>query len=323
MTPGEPAGVGPELTCRLAMQGHAADIVVIADPELLSRTAVQLGLTLQIEPFDATWTQSSRPGHLRVLAEPLCQPEVPGHPAAENASYVLNCLEQASRLCLSGRADGLITGPLQKASINAAGIAFTGHTEFLASRATTPVLMLLTAPQLRVALVTTHLPLANVAAAITTQRLREKLLILNTSLQRDFGLSKPRIAVLGLNPHAGEDGHLGKQEIEIISPILDTLRGQGLHLLGPLPADTAFLPAMRKHYDAVLAMYHDQALPVLKAEAFAAAVNITLGLPYVRTSVDHGTALDLVGRGCADPSSLFAACDAATTMVTQRLRPEP
>ncbi len=322
LTPGEPAGVGPELACRLAMQEHAADIVAIADPGLLSRTAAQLGLDLQIEPFNMAWKQSSRPGHLQVLAEPLCQLEVPGHPAAENASYVLNCLEQASRLCLSGRADALVTGPLQKASINAAGVAFSGHTEFLASRAAVPVLMLLTAPQLRVALTTTHLPLANVAAAITTQRLREKLLILNASLQRDFGLAEPRIAVLGLNPHAGEDGYLGKQEIEIIAPVLDTLRGQGLHLLGPLPADTALLPAMRKHYDAVLAMYHDQALPVLKAEAFASAVNITLGLPYVRTSVDHGTALDLAGRGCADPSSLMAACHTATTMVTRRLRPE-
>ncbi len=323
LTPGEPAGIGPELACRLAMQEHAADIVAIADPELLSRTAAQLGLTLQIEPFDTTWTQSSRPGHLQVLAEPLCQLEVPGHPTPDNAPYVLNCLQQASYLCLNGHADGLVTGPLQKASINAAGIAFSGHTEYLASRAAVPVLMLLAAPQLRVALATTHLPLAQVVAAITTQRLREKLLILNTSLQDDFGLPEPRIAVLGLNPHAGEDGHLGKQEIEIITPVLDALRSQGLHLLGPLPADTAFIPAMRKHYDAVLAMYHDQALPVLKAEAFDTAVNITLGLPYVRTSVDHGTALDLAGQGCADLSSLLAACDTAITMVIRRLQYRP
>ncbi|NMW25203.1 4-hydroxythreonine-4-phosphate dehydrogenase PdxA, partial [Rhodanobacter denitrificans] len=220
--------------------------------------------------------------------------------------------------CMAGRYDAVVTAPLQKSSINDAGIRFSGHTEFFAERAHADVVMMLASPELRVALVTTHLPLAAVPAAITPAALTRTLRIVHAELQRKFGIAEPRIAVLGLNPHAGEGGHLGHEEIDTLIPVLNALRGEGMHLLGPLPADTAFVPAQRSRYDAVLAMYHDQALPVLKSEAFDRTVNLTLGLPFIRTSVDHGTALDLAGSGSANPASLIAAANMALALVRRR-----
>jgi 4-hydroxythreonine-4-phosphate dehydrogenase len=219
---------------------------------------------------------------------------------------------------MQGRYDAIVTAPLQKSSINDAGHAFSGHTEFFAEHAHADVVMMLASPQLRVALATTHMSLASVPAAITRDALTRTLRILHAELRVKFGLDDPRIAVLGLNPHAGESGHLGREEIDTVIPVLERLRGEGLSLLGPLPADTAFVPAQRLRYDAVLAMYHDQALPVLKSEAFDGTVNLTLGLPYIRTSVDHGTALDLAGTGQADPASLIAAVKMAITLVQRR-----
>jgi 4-hydroxythreonine-4-phosphate dehydrogenase len=231
---------------------------------------------------------------------------------------VLATLTEAADGCLAGRYAAVVTAPLQKASINDAGIPFSGHTEFFAGRAGVEVVMMLASPQLRVALATTHLPLHAVPAAITAGTLERTLRIVHGELRDKLGLAEPRIAVLGLNPHAGEGGHLGREELDVIEPTLARLRAQGMQLLGPLPADTAFVPAQRTRYDAVLAMYHDQALPVLKSEAFDRTVNLTLGLPFIRTSVDHGTALDLAGTGKADPSSLIAAARMALELAASR-----
>jgi 4-hydroxythreonine-4-phosphate dehydrogenase len=231
---------------------------------------------------------------------------------------VLDMLALAADGCLRGAFDAVVTGPVQKSSINEAGIAFSGHTEFFAERAGSEVVMMLASPDLRVTLATTHLSLSAVPAAVTAQLLERTLRIVSGSLRSLYGLTRPRIAVLGLNPHAGENGHMGREEIDIIIPLLERLRGEGMDLIGPLPADTAFVPAMRHRYDAVLAMYHDQALPVLKSEAFDSTVNVTLGLPFIRTSVDHGTALDLAGLGLADPASLFAASRLAIVFANHR-----
>ena len=318
LTPGEPAGVGPELLVRLAHQPLAADLVACADPDLLRRAAQRLGFELELATDDGRPIARREPGRLRLLPVHLAHPEIPGQLDLRNAGYVLETLARASDACARGDHAALVTGPVHKAVINDAGFAFTGHTEFFAARTASDVLMLLVGSRLRVALATTHLPLAAVPAAITPERLRRALGVLHAGLRQDFGIAQPRIAVLGLNPHAGEDGHLGREELEVIAPLLDALRGQGMHLLGPLPADTAFTPATRARYDAVLAMYHDQALPVLKSEAFDTGVNVTLGLPYVRTSVDHGTALDIAGLGRADASSLIAAADMALDLVARR-----
>jgi 4-hydroxythreonine-4-phosphate dehydrogenase len=231
---------------------------------------------------------------------------------------VLSTLRLAADGCMDGSFAGVVTGPVQKATINDAGIAFSGHTEFFAERAHADVVMMLASPELRVALATTHLPLSAVPAAITRDALDQVLRIVHRELRDKFGFAQPRIGVLGLNPHAGEGGHLGREELDTIIPLLDVLRGEGMALLGPLPADTAFVPSQRDRYDAVLAMYHDQALPVLKSEAFDRTVNLTLGLPFIRTSVDHGTALDLAGTGKADPSSLIAAANMALDLVRRR-----
>ena len=318
LTPGEPAGVGPELLVRLAHYPLAADLVACADPDLLRRAAQRLGFDLELATDDGRPIARREPGRLRLLPVHLAHPEIPGQLDLRNAGYVLETLARASDACARGDHAALVTGPVHKAVINDAGFAFTGHTEFFAARTASDVLMLLVGSRLRVALATTHLPLAAVPAAITPERLRRALGVLHAGLRQDFGIAQPRIAVLGLNPHAGEDGHLGREELEVIAPLLDALRGQGMHLLGPLPADTAFTPATRARYDAVLAMYHDQALPVLKSEAFDTGVNVTLGLPYVRTSVDHGTALDIAGLGRADASSLIAAADMALDLVARR-----
>lgn len=312
LTPGEPAGIGPDLLVTLAQEGFAEPLVVIADPALLLERAERLALPLQVLPPDAA---PSPAGALRVLPVTLAARAVPGQPDTRNAPYVLQTLRIAVEGCRSGRFSGLVTGPVHKAVINAAGIPFSGHTEFLAEATGTPrVVMMLATPGLRVALATTHLPLKDVPAAIQPAALGETLRILHAALRERFGIPAPRILVAGLNPHAGEGGYLGREEIDVIIPCLETLRAEGLRLEGPLPADTLFTPRHLDTADAVLAMYHDQGLPVLKHAGFGNAVNVTLGLPIVRTSVDHGTALDLAGRGGADTGSLRYALQVAREM---------
>ena len=319
LTAGEPAGVGPELLVRLAATSLAANFVAITDRALLERAAMRCGTKLSlIDDDDDRDVEARPPGTLRVRHVPLAIDEVPGHPDPRNARHVLATLTEAADGCLDGRYAAVVTAPLQKSSINDAGIPFSGHTEFFAMRSHAEVVMMLASPELRVALATTHLPLRAVSAAIDSVSLERTLRIVHAELRAKFGFAEPRIAVLGLNPHAGENGHIGREEIETIIPVLEDLRRQGMRLLGPLPADTAFVPAQRQHYDAVLAMYHDQALPVLKSEAFDRTVNLTLGLPFIRTSVDHGTALDLAGSGKADPSSLIAAANMALDLVARR-----
>jgi 4-hydroxythreonine-4-phosphate dehydrogenase len=317
LTAGEPAGVGPELLVRLAATSLAANFVAITDRALLERAAARCGTAITLVDDDGGDIETRSAGNLRVRHIPLAIEETPGHPDPRNAQHVLATLDEAARGCSSGRYAALVTAPLQKSSINDAGVPFSGHTEFFAAHSHAEVVMMLASPELRVALATTHLPLHAVSAAISTTSLERTLRIVHEELRAKFGFIQPRIAVLGLNPHAGENGHLGREEIDTIIPVLEKLRQQGMHLLGPLPADTAFVPAQRKHYDAVLAMYHDQALPVLKSEAFDRTVNLTLGLPFIRTSVDHGTALDLAGSGKADPSSLIAAANMALDLVSR------
>jgi 4-hydroxythreonine-4-phosphate dehydrogenase len=307
-TPGEPAGIGPDLCALVAQQSHPFELVAVADPTVLEQRAASLGLPLRCEPHDgASRPRPSEPGRIAVLPVPLAVPVVVGRPDTANAPYVLETLRRAARECVTGRASALVTGPVHKAVINDAGVPFSGHTELLAELAGGDPVMMLACPGLRVALVTTHLPLADVPSAITPARLERVVRILHRDLVRRFGLPTPRILVCGLNPHAGEGGHLGREEIEVIGPVLARLRGEGVRLDGPVPADTAFTPPRLATADAVLAMYHDQGLPVLKHLGFGRAVNVTLGLPIVRTSVDHGTALDLAGTGRADPGSLLEA----------------
>jgi 4-hydroxythreonine-4-phosphate dehydrogenase len=315
LTPGEPAGIGPDLAVALAQRPRRVPLVCIADPTLLEARAAQLQQPLRIQLCEADHLSESiysGDGQLSVLPVSLRSAVTPGKLEVRNASYVLDTLRLAARLCGDGTLRGLVTGPVQKSIINAAGIAFSGHTEFLAEHAGVPrVVMMLATSGLRVALATTHLPLSVVPSAITRELLHEVLTILDHDLRVRFNIARPRILVAGLNPHAGEDGHLGREEIEVITPALDAERARGMDLLGPLPADTLFTPKYLEQADAVLAMYHDQGLPVLKYKGFGQAVNITLGLPYLRTSVDHGTALDLAGSGRADPGSLFYAIDVA------------
>ncbi|HET7269120.1 MAG TPA: 4-hydroxythreonine-4-phosphate dehydrogenase PdxA [Oleiagrimonas sp.] len=316
LSAGEPAGIGPELVARLAATPLAADLVAVSDRELIERAATRCGLDITISDDDGDTLTRREPGHLRLRHVPLRATETPGTLDTRNAFHVLNVLATAADGCLDGSFDAMVTAPVQKSVINDAGERFTGHTEFLAARAGCDVVMMLASDSLRVTLATTHLPLAKVSAAITRETITQTLRIVHHDLTHRFGLEQPRIAVLGLNPHAGEGGHLGNEEIDTIIPALDALRDDGMHLLGPIPADTAFIPAQRRHYDAVLAMYHDQALPVLKSEAFESTVNITLGLPFIRTSVDHGTALDLAGSGRADASSMLAAARLATRLAS-------
>ena len=316
LTPGEPAGVGPDLLVRLVQERQEARIVAVADPELLAGRATDLGLPLRCIDFDPKAAEVSSPaGSLRVLRVPLRAPAKPGHLDARNAPYVLDTLRIACDGCLSGTFDALVTGPVHKGIINEAGLPFTGHTEFLAERCGTEPVMLLATPGLRVALATTHLPLREVSAAITASQLGRVIEILHGDLCNRFGVARPRILVCGLNPHAGEGGHLGREEIEVLEPTLERLRARGWDLVGPLPADTAFVPERLRGADAVLCMYHDQGLPVLKHLGFGQAVNVTLGLPIIRTSVDHGTALDLAGTDRADLGSLRAAISMALSMV--------
>ena len=312
LTPGEPAGVGPELCVRIAQRDWPAGLVAFADPDLLHAAAARLDLPLELIAHDPGAPPAAQAaGTLGIAPLPLAAPVTPGHLDPANAGYVLDTLRAATTACLAGEVAGLVTGPVHKGVINDAGVAFTGHTEFLAELTGGYPVMMLACPGLRVALATTHLPLAEVPRALDAATLERVLRILAHDLATRFGRARPRVLVCGLNPHAGEGGHLGREEIEVIAPVLARLRDEGLDLVGPLPADTAFTPPMIEGADAVLAMYHDQGLPVLKHLGFGRAVNITLGLPIVRTSVDHGTALDLAGSGTADPGSLVAALETA------------
>ncbi|MGA7297486.1 MAG: 4-hydroxythreonine-4-phosphate dehydrogenase PdxA [Rhodanobacteraceae bacterium] len=319
VTAGEPAGIGPELVVRLAASSIQADFVACTEPGLLRRAARRCGVELILDEDDGTRISHRQEGHLRVRQVDLRVLETPGQLDRRNAFFVLDTLAQATDACLDGQFAGMVTAPVHKGVINDAGEPFSGHTELLARRAQADVVMMLMSDTLRVALATTHLPLARVPDAINRDLLEQKLRIVDSEMRHRFGISKPRIAVLGLNPHAGEGGHLGREEIEIIEPALAELRHQGMQLVGPLPADTAFTQPVRESYDAVLAMYHDQALPVLKAEAFDRAINITLGLPFIRTSVDHGTALDLAGTNRASAKSMLAAAEWAARLASNHM----
>lgn len=304
VTSGEPAGIGPELCLHLAARQWP--VVVLGDRDLLAERAASLGMTLRLR--DYLPGQAPQRGYLDVLHLPLAVPSAAGKLDVANGRYVLELLDRALSGCQAGEFSALVTGPVHKGVINDAGVPFTGHTEYLAEKTgTLRVVMLLAGAGLRVALATTHLALKDVPAAITATDLETTLRILHADLASKFGIAAPRILVAGLNPHAGEDGHMGREEIEIIAPVLEKLRREGMNLIGPLPADTLFTRKVLAGSDAQLAMYHDQGLPVLKYAAFEEGVNITLGLPIIRTSVDHGTALDLAGSGRADPGSLFAA----------------
>jgi 4-hydroxythreonine-4-phosphate dehydrogenase len=313
LTPGEPAGIGPDLVIRLSQHASSADrrIVVIADHQLLLDRATQLGQSIDLPEWH---TDTEAP--VSLLSIPTEVVVRPGHLDTRNSAYVLQTLERAVDGCLSGEFDALVTGPVHKGIINESGIHFSGHTEFLAQRCgTEQVVMMLVAGSLRVALVTTHIPLSRVSDTITQPLLEQVIRILNQDLVRRFSITQPRILVCGLNPHAGESGYLGHEEIDTIAPVIDRLEGEGLRVRGPLPADTAFTPRLLAEADVVLTMYHDQGLPVLKHAGFGQAVNITLGLPIVRTSVDHGTALERAGTGDIDSGSLLAAIDMAECMV--------
>lgn len=313
VTPGEPAGIGPDLLIQLAQQPQTCELVAYADPALLLGRARLLGLPLSLRPAQNRPLGGS--GDLAIKAIDASREVRPGTPDTANANYVLNTLRQALQDTRDGVCQALVTGPVHKGIINDAGIPFTGHTEFLAEQTGTPrVVMMLATEGLRVALATTHLPLSQVPAAITRSGLEETLQILHRELRQRFAIDAPRLLVCGLNPHAGEGGHLGHEEIDTIIPALEACRQQGIDAIGPLPADTLFTPRHLAHCDAVLAMYHDQGLPVLKYKGFGAAVNITLGLPIIRTSVDHGTAFDLAGSGRGDAGSLATAIEQALHM---------
>ena len=316
LVPGEPAGIGPELCLRLIQQPRSdCRLLAFADPDTLRAAAAALSLPLNLLPEDAIARQ---PGDLPLREVRNAAPSRFGQADPANAGAVIGALLQAGQACLDGHLHGVVTGPVHKAVINQGGIAYSGTTELLADQAGVEVVMMLANDIVRVALATTHLPLRAVADAITADGLARTLRIVHGALRGDFDIATPRIAVLGLNPHAGEDGHLGREELDLVIPLLARLRTEGMDLVGPLPADTAFLPQKLAGFDTVLAMYHDQGLPVLKYSGFEQAVNITLGLPYPRVAVDHGTALDLAGRGIADPSSLLAATQWCARLARQR-----
>jgi 4-hydroxythreonine-4-phosphate dehydrogenase len=313
VTAGEPAGIGPELLSTIAADAWPALLVAVGDARLIAARARLIGRDLSTPAYDPATHQTHVPGVLPLIDIALAAESVPGQPDPRNAAATLATLATAGELCLAGSFDGIVTAPVQKSVLDTPTRPFTGHTEFFADQAGREVVMMLVAGTLRVALATTHLPLAAVPSALTQAGLARTLDILVDGLTR-AGIARPRIAVLGLNPHAGEAGHLGHEEIDVIEPVLAAFDTTRAELIGPLPADTAFVPGRRADVDAYLAMYHDQGLPVLKALGFGDAVNVTLGLPYVRTSVDHGTALDLAGSGRADPGSLRAATALAIEM---------
>lgn len=317
ITPGEPAGIGPDLVVQLAQRSWPVELVICADASVLEARAKLLNLPLTLLPYQAENTPlPQQAGTLTLLPVPLRTPVVPGQLSTENGHYVVETLARACDGCLSGEFAALITGPVHKGVINDAGVAFTGHTEFFEERShSAKVVMMLATEELRVALATTHLPIKAVSEAITPDLLRDVIAILHHDLRTKFGIADPHVLVCGLNPHAGEGGHMGTEEIDTIIPVLDEMRAQGMNLSGPLPADTLFQPKYLDHADAVLAMYHDQGLPVLKYQGFGRGVNITLGLPFIRTSVDHGTALDLAGQGKADVGSFITALNLAIKMI--------
>ena len=320
VTSGEPAGVGPELCLRLLERDFPARLVILADRQLLKARSGAVGLSSdRLKLRD--WASELPPerGVVDILHQPLVAPSNPGQLDPANANYVLGLLDRALDGCRSGEFAAMVTAPVHKGVINDAGVYFTGHTEYLAERTNTPrVVMMLAGSKLKVALATTHLPLKDVPAAITQESLEATLRILHADMRSKYGLADPRILVAGLNPHAGEGGYLGMEEIEVITPVLERLRGEGMRLLGPLPADTMFTPPMLEQGDCVLAMYHDQGLTALKYASFGQGINVTLGLPIIRTSVDHGTALELAGTGRADPGSLFVAVEQAIAMAQRQ-----
>lgn len=317
ITPGEPAGIGPDLVVQLAQRDWPMELVVCADAALLTDRAAQLGLSLSLLPWQPeNPPQAQRAGTLTLLPVALREPVVAGQLSVTNGAYVVETLARACDGCLNGEFAALVTGPVHKGVINDAGVPFTGHTEFFEERAqASKVVMMLATEELRVALATTHLPIKAVADAITPALLRDVITILHHDLRTKFGIREPHVLVCGLNPHAGEGGHMGTEEIDTIIPVLNELRAQGMNLSGPLPADTLFQPKYLDRADAVLAMYHDQGLPVLKYQGFGRGVNITLGLPFIRTSVDHGTALELAGHGKADVGSFITALNLAIKMI--------
>ncbi|MBP6057973.1 MAG: 4-hydroxythreonine-4-phosphate dehydrogenase PdxA [Nitrosomonas sp.] len=319
LTAGEPAGIGPDLCVQMAQQSLPCKLVVIADRELLLARAQQLKLPLKLIDTSTTALDQHQIGSLQVLHIPLTELAIPGALNPANAHYVLATLQKAVEGCKSGQFDGMVTAPVHKGVINDAGISFTGHTEYLAELTQSPVVMMLVGGGMRVTLATTHLPLKDVAAAITADRIENKLRIIHQDLITRFMLDKPHIAVAGLNPHAGESGYLGREEIDIIIPALNKLRAEGMHLTGPVPADTLFNPTQLQQVDCVFSMYHDQGLPVLKHASFGGGVNITLGLPIIRTSVDHGTALELAATGRAHASSLLAAIEMAIQLAKNQV----
>lgn len=316
ITPGEPAGIGPDLCIQYAQQAHDFQMVLIADPELIRERAEQLKQPIKLIEFNDKITRASGMGILYYRAVSLAEPALPGLLNVNNADYILKTLELAVEACLDNTFDALVTGPIHKGIINQSGIPFTGHTEYLAQQtATEKVVMMLACDAMRVALATTHLPLKDVSDAISKDSLQQVISILNQELKDKFSINNPRILICGLNPHAGEDGHLGMEELDVIIPVIQKLKAQGFNLSGPLPADTLFNKTYLAQADAVLAMYHDQGLPVLKYQGFGQAVNITLGLPIIRTSVDHGTALDLAATGKASTGSLHYAINVARQMI--------
>jgi len=323
VTSGEPAGIGPELCLRLVERAFAARLVVLGDRRLLAERAAATGIGVVLRDWNPALP--AQPATLDVLHSPLLASSLPGRLEPANAPYVLALLDRALAGCRSGEFAAMVTAPVHKGVINEAGVPFTGHTEYLAERTATPrVVMMLAGGGLRVALVTTHLPLKDVPAAVTRAALEETLRILHAEMGRKYGIAAPRILVAGLNPHAGEGGYLGREEIDVIAPVLARLRAEGMTLLGPLPADTMFTPPMLAQGDCVLAMYHDQGLTALKYASFGHGINVTLGLPIIRTSVDHGTALELAGSGRADPGSLFVAIEQAIEMAArQTIRTAP
>lgn len=321
VTAGEPAGIGPDLVLALSKENWAHQLIVCADKTLLEQRAQQLGINVKLEDYDSSAEPTpQQAGSLVVDHIPLATPVVAGKLDEANGHYVLNTLERAALGCMNDEFDAIVTGPVHKGVINRAGVAFSGHTEFFAEKSNTPlVVMMLATEGLRVALVTTHIPLAYVSKAVTEERLEKIIEILHKDLLEKFAIIKPKIYVCGLNPHAGEDGCLGREEIETITPTLEKIRQQdGINLIGPLPADTIFNDKYLQDADAVLGMYHDQVLPVLKYKGFGRSVNITLGLPFIRTSVDHGTALELAGKGVADTGSFRTALAYAIDLVEKK-----
>ena len=320
ITPGEPAGIGPDLVIAIAQQAWPVQVVVIASAALLQERAKLLNLPLELTEYNAnSEVRPQQAGTLNILPVELAVPCIAGELNPDNGKYVVECLRIACDLNMSGEFDAIVTGPVHKGLINQAGIPFSGHTEYFAHQANcTDVVMMLATEGLRVALVTTHIPLAYVSKAITAERLQKVSRILHQDLINKFGIASPKIYACGLNPHAGEDGHLGREEIEVMIPAFEELRLEGINIIGPLPADTIFQDKYLKEADAILTMFHDQGLPVLKYKGFGASVNITLGLPFIRTSVDHGTALELAGTNQADPGSFIEAMSNAIHLVNNK-----